>query len=204
MTTPLPDGVEIPEYVWQLPGPSGASIAEPITRRERIVLKEYVRNIEQQMETDGVDEIRQVMAEGFVDRVRYWHLSEPEAAGLLNLPEAEIHSGEWVQKIKGEHVLRITTLAYIFQYIEMFFGELHSDRWLRGKGVHPFLCGQSPLEAMTSGCIFKLLRVQIFLQREYEAAYCRAHGIEVEWNSSEAPPVPYPTPPLNLDQRTSH
>lgn len=129
---------------------------------------EALEMLQQMVDRDEAEShLRAEMRADLVTFAKYWLLSNAEVAEMLQVPEAEFASGEWVQKVTPELMMRATVMLKTLEFVERYLGRPATDHWLREPDPNPALAGVVAMEQLKSADTFRVMNYRILVEEAY-------------------------------------
>jgi uncharacterized protein (DUF2384 family) len=95
-----------------------------------------------------------------------WRLSNPESAALLGVSQStweRAKRGARAEALSQDQLTRVSAVVGVFKALHLLFADDMADRWPRLPNRGPVFDGLSPIEAMITGGIPRMLEVRRYL-----------------------------------------
>ena len=116
----------------------------------------------------GKDQVTKVAAEGYVQAVEAWGLTDSDAEKILAVDYQtwmQIKDGTWNGLFNQEQLARIGVVIAIYDALHSYFGDYLADRWITLPHKGGMFSGRKPVEVMIEGGLPMMIETRNYVYR---------------------------------------
>ena len=116
----------------------------------------------------GKDQVTKVAAEGYVQAVEAWGLTDSDAEKILAVDYQtwmRIKGGTWNELFNQEQLTRIGVVIAIYDALHSYFGDYLADRWITLPHKGGMFSGRKPVEVMIEGGLPMMIETRNYVYR---------------------------------------
>lgn len=117
------------------------------------------------------DEINAVALAAYGRIVQAWHLSQGEAAGLVDMSECRWKSAKvpgFTGTLRHDQLLRLSAIVGIYAALEQYFSGPLAKTWFTRPNTGPLFHGARPIDVAIAGGLPQILLIRTYLDALYE------------------------------------
>ena len=116
----------------------------------------------------GKDQVAKAAAEGCVQAVEAWGLTDSDAEKILAVDYQtwmRIKGGTWNELFNQEQLTRIGVVIAIYDALHSYFGDYLADRWITLPHKGGMFSGRKPVEVMIEGGLPMMIETRNYVYK---------------------------------------